>query len=331
MVDDPNNINKKVCKFELVKNHVTYHKYDIFGISETWLDESISDNDIKISGFHNPFRRDYNRNQRGILVYVSKNTPAFRRKDLEPKDGEIICIELQLQSKKVLICNCYRVQYYDIITFCADIDSIIDTASVDFDDIIFMGDMNARNQAFWHQDKTNTEGRALQLTLQALDFDQMIHEPTRIVGNSQSCIDLIFTNNAYCFNEVGTHPKIADICDHSPIYANLRYTVKKPKCYTRYVWDYKRGDYDKFRQTLLNAPWNDCYSTNNVDATVRNWMELFIECAESCIPHYKATIRPGDKAFMNSDIRKAMRIRDKLHREYKTTKDETIGLKYRKQ
>jgi endonuclease/exonuclease/phosphatase family metal-dependent hydrolase len=142
------------------------------------------------------------------------------------------------------------VQNYDIIDYCTDIDLIIDKASEEFQDIFIMGDMNARNSLFWNEDITNTEGSALNALFHNFDFEQLIHEPTRIVGNTKSCLDLLFTNNCLAVSEVGTRDKIVNICDHHPIYATLKHTKSRPKSYKRWVWDFKRGEYDQFSQLL---------------------------------------------------------------------------------
>ena len=138
----------KLCKFELVKAHILNHEYDVFGISETWLDSSV-DVDLNIPGYHQPLRKDFNRHQRGIMVYISQSLPARRREDLEPPNTEIICVEVQANKQKFLICNCYRVPYYSIIDFGNDINSIIENALPEFQDIFILGDMNARNSGFW--------------------------------------------------------------------------------------------------------------------------------------------------------------------------------------
>jgi hypothetical protein len=100
IIEDPLDTTQKICKFDLIKNHILFYEYDVFGISETWLDDTIDSADIKIDGYHDPIRRDYNRNQRGIMVYISKSCPARRRQDLEPVDGEVICVELQSKFRK---------------------------------------------------------------------------------------------------------------------------------------------------------------------------------------------------------------------------------------
>ncbi len=70
---------------------------------------------------------------------------------------------------------------------------------------------------------------------------------------SKSCIEHIFTNNNNIISEVGVRPKIAS--DHCVIHATLKHKIIKIHSYKRMVWDYKRGDYDAFRQLLLHAPW----------------------------------------------------------------------------
>lgn len=189
--------------------------------------------------------------------------------------------------------------------------------------------MNARNTLFWNQDTTNTEGRALNAIFQTYNYDEMIHEPTRIVGNTKSCIDLMFTNNPFLFTEIGTRDKIVEICDHHPIFATLKYTLKKPKCYSRWVWDFKRGDFEKFRSLLLEAPWYECYEQNNSNISARKWVELFMYCAEQSVPHYEAIIRPNDKDFMNSSLRNLMRKKDRLREQFKNSHKESIAKEYR--
>lgn len=327
-VDDPLHPGSTVSKFDLVKNHILFYKYDLFGISETWIDNSVSDDKISVPGYK-VFRCDFSRHQRGVLVYVSKFLPAKRRKDLEQNGVEIICIECQIGQIKILICNCYRVPDFDVIDYCSAIDDILDSTASEFNDIIFMGDMNARNSIFWNFDITNTEGRVMHSYFQSKNFEQLIHEPTRIVGESKSCIDLLFSTNPCLFSEVGVRDKIVDVCDHSPIFAVLKFSYSKPECYKRWVWNFEKGNFDLLRQLILDAPWHSCYVDRNVHLTVQNWMDLLLKLCESAIPHYETTIRPGDKDFMTSDIRKLMRERDRLRREKNITRDPTVVEEYK--
>ncbi len=210
------------------------------------------------------------------MVYVSKDLPAKRRYEFEPADSELICIEVQAGNGKILVCNCYRAHHHDVVDFCASTPDIITNVGNELDHIVFLGDMNGRNSLFWNQDITNTESRALFASFKQHDFENFIHDPTRIVENCESCIDLMFTNNPFVFRIVGTHGKIVDICDQCPIYANLNYTYKKPECYKRWVWNFKNGDLEKYPNLIVNAPWHSCFNSNNVDITVENFINLLL-------------------------------------------------------
>ncbi len=67
---------------------------------------------------------------------------------------------------------------------------------------------------------------------------------------------------------------------------------------------------------------------NNVDSTLENFMNLLLFCTESAIPHYETSIRPGDKEFMNSDICKTIRQRDRLKKAWKQSNDEIIHTEF---
>ena len=329
MVDDPYDGSLKVSKFELVKNHILFYEYDIFSISETWLDSTISNTDLMVSGYHSPYRIDCSRHQRGVLLYLSLKLPAKRRPDLEQFGSDIICVELQQHGTKCLICNCYRSPSSDIIQFCSDLDNILENSIHEFQDVICIGDMNARNSVFWENDVTNTDGRALSAYIQEVGMVELIHEPTRLMGNSRSCIDLILSNNPDGIISVGTRDKLTEMCDHKPIFAMLNYSVPKRKTYKRMVWNYNEGLYEEFRYSLLNAPWQGCYIRDDVNTSVQNWLDLFLYCAESCVPHYETTIRPCDKPFMKSHIRTLMRKRDRLYIRYKKTLNENAYSEYK--
>ncbi len=46
------------------------------------------------------------------------------------------------------------------------------------------------------------------------------------------------------------------------------------------------------------------------------------------MPHYETTIRPGDKEFMNSNIHKTTRQRDRLKKAWKQSNDEIIHTEF---
>ena len=72
---------------------------------------------------------------------------------------------------------------------------------------ILTGDFNARSPLFWENDTENRGGRVFNNVLISNNLEELINEPTHIRDDdSQSCIDLICTDQPYVFIEVGVLP-----------------------------------------------------------------------------------------------------------------------------
>ncbi len=179
-----NSGSNSITKMDLLRADMLLREYSILGISETCLDDSYDSNKLIVKGYQKPIRRDHTGHSCGSMVYIANGIPAQCKKDLEPIDSEIICVELCIKKVKILVCNCYRPQHRDMTEFCSDIESILDFASQDYQSFIFLGDMNARNN-FWEEDITNTEGRFLKACLDSQSLLQLVHDTTRIQSDSR--------------------------------------------------------------------------------------------------------------------------------------------------
>ena len=67
--------------------------------------------------------------------------------------------------------------------------------------VIITGEFNCRSSRWWQRDTDNEEGKVLKLGLH-----QLISEPTHIMGDSNSCIDVIFTDQPNLLLQSGAHP-----------------------------------------------------------------------------------------------------------------------------
>ena len=72
--------------------------FDIIALSETFLDDSINDDDLHLPGFYNPFRRDRNRHGGGVCIYVK--TTLYVERCLELEHSSMECIWLKNQITK---------------------------------------------------------------------------------------------------------------------------------------------------------------------------------------------------------------------------------------
>ena len=73
--------------------------FDIFTLNETRLDNTVSDSEVKISGY-DIVRRDRNRNGGGVAMYIRSNISFINRNDLVPDVLEQICVEIHKPKSK---------------------------------------------------------------------------------------------------------------------------------------------------------------------------------------------------------------------------------------
>ena len=59
------------------------HAFDVIAMSETWLHSSISNTNISLPCYGEPYRLDRNRSGGGVLTFVKSNVYCIRRFDLE--------------------------------------------------------------------------------------------------------------------------------------------------------------------------------------------------------------------------------------------------------
>ena len=67
----------------------------------------------------------------------------------------------------------------------------------------------------------------------------------------------------------------------------------------------------------MSAAWNTIFTTEHINEMTNNFMNLLIYNVKLFIPRYETTISPRDKPWFNSEIRRLMRTRNRLHSSLK--------------
>ena len=83
---------------------------------------------------------------------------------------------------------------------------------------IILGDLNARSSSWWCEDATTTEGVSIDYLTSQYGLYQIVSEPTHLLPQSSSCIDLIFTDQPNLVVDSGTHPSLHPNCHHQVTY-----------------------------------------------------------------------------------------------------------------
>ena len=98
------NINSLLPKLEEDRNFLTKVKPSIFGISESKLDDSISNSEIKIHGYV-VIRSDRNRHGGGVACYIKKELCFAIQNVLSKSIAGIIFDILLPKTKLSKVCN----------------------------------------------------------------------------------------------------------------------------------------------------------------------------------------------------------------------------------
>ena len=126
-------------------------------------------------------------------------------------------------------------------------------------------------------------------TLKDFYLSQMVLSPTRITDESQSILDLFITNNPdNILNLHVVNPlDMQFLSDHLLVLFDFIWKPKRPPKQSRFVYSYKKADFDALRDTLDATPFLCALDNENVDDDWQCWHDLFIACVEQHVPKIK--------------------------------------------
>ena len=306
-------------KFNEISALVSLHKFIVLGVSETWLNANISNDQLIISGYNIPLRTDrVGYRGGGVAMYIANHLPYARKCEYEHAGIELLWVEITLNKSKVLCGVCYRPPNSNIsqtdeffrLLQCS-MDQI---GSNNYTAIVLMGDFNAH-----YSDNSSTgtfdAGAKLSHFIACNNLSQLIKDPTRITQTRSSILDLIITDFPSLFVSNGTLSPPSN-CDHNVVVGEMSIPIYRPKCFKRIVRNYVNVDQRQLNSVLASANWESTFSsiTENIDEIYERWLSLFLNVVECFIPSNVITIRPNDKPWMSGTIRRAMRKLNRLLR-----------------
>ena len=299
-------------------------------LSETWLDSSTSDAEIKLPGFV-CIRLDRTGNKEGyggVAMYVREDLAFRLRNDINTGGQECLWIELiRYKCKPTLLCCAYRAPDADLRTFISSLRDSMPAVDLEKSDVVISGDLNANMMP---NSKLPKKDKQLLLNFsRAFDFTQLIKEPTRISDTSRTLIDLIFVNNEHRIVKSGVVP--FPLSDHYLVFCILKtgvHTKTHPRMFE--YRSYKNFDANSFNEDLRNLPWHVVDNENNIDDASLTWNKLFSEVADDNAPVKRRRVKGTPLPWMNRKISESMRDRDWYHRKARKSNSEEHWNTYRK-
>ena len=140
----------------------------------------------------------------------------------------------------------------------------------------------------------------------------MIDEPTHILNNSMSCIDLIFCTNKNIISNHGVDVSIFDKCHHNIIFSNIDIRVPLPLIFVREVWDYSKANVAHIKKAISNFNWHNTFKDLSVNEKVVLLNETLLNIFRNYIPNKKITCDYRQPPWMTDKIKTLLRDRYKL-------------------
>ena len=94
-----------------------------------------------------------------------------------------------------------------------------------------LDDFNARSSVWWTRDKPTIEGTQLESFTSVYGFHQLISQPTHLLPQTSSYIDLIFADEPNLIVDSGVHHLLHSNCQHQITYCKLNVNTEYPPPY----------------------------------------------------------------------------------------------------
>ena len=131
-------------------------------------------------------------------VCIKEHIPLILRDDINTLDNCPVT-EIRSQNEKCFLTCIHRPPSQnqdEFENFCTNFDILLNNIN---DKLLLFSivtnDFNARCSRWWKNDITSFQGQELDSLTLSAGYNQLIDEPTPIINNSISCIDLILCTN----------------------------------------------------------------------------------------------------------------------------------------
>lgn len=286
-------------KMNYLKEIIIGAKVQAICISETWLNNDISNGMVKLEGFK-LIRNDRCSSSRGggVCIYIRKD---INYKTLHKSNGqhvvEYLFLELNFPSSNVILGVVYNAQIDDFSEF----EHVLRELSMKYPDIVIAGDFNINLLV------NNRKSRSFVGMFDQYSMSIVNSHPTHFQLNSQSssCIDLFVTSdqkNVSIFTQVA----VPGISHHDLICLSYKINIGTALQKSSYYRDYKNINIENLLLDGSLLPWNDIYNSSDVNNQLQHFNMLVLKLYEKHVPLKKCKpSAPVGIPWLNNELQKA--------------------------
>lgn len=304
------NVRSLVPKLPELRNFIKSKDFDIFTVSETWLNNLIDNDSLKIEGY-NVFRVDRLSRGGGVAIYYKE---LLRCKIIDTSNNiEQLWISVSSGDISFVVGVCYRPPQTNFKYFVDELEESISICMQHEQQIYCLGDFNIDLLKV-----DSPEARYFLSMIESVNMHQVINEATHIGANSAaSLIDVILCTNPALVVSTGVGG--IDLSDHELIYCSI--SCQKPKIEPFYYTyrDFKNFNEQLFYQDLQLLPLHSIYLVNDVDLKVDILNQYLLTLFDRHIPLKTVRITKSKAPWLTDNVRLLMSQRDKAKAKYRKT------------
>ena len=218
---------------------------------------------------------------------------------------------LKKNNKKIFFIVSYRhpnQSYEESEAYFSSLNDIIEKVATEKPrGIVLTGDFNARSSLFWENDTDTRAGHLLSELAIVNNLGELVSEPTHIRDDgSQTCIDLIFTNQSFAFMNVDVIPHPERQSKHLIVHgkilvSHVHHLIKKK------YGEYHKANLNKINQVLGNTDWGGQFCNKTVDDITQIFSENFLDVMSRDIPNKVITCNDKDAPWIQMRSKRLLR------------------------
>ena len=321
------NVNSLPSKIEELRIIVGRTKPVILGITESKLDSSIPDQEVKISGY-SILRNDRNRNGGGVACYIRADL-CFNRRNVFSSSIEYVLFDLLIPKvKPISIGIFYRPPNVNTFmeTFPNDLKLIDFTKS----EVYFLGDFNInllQNNKFVLKENQPLHSKNLNSPLlpkykelcQTFSLKEIIQEPTQVTSSTSSLLDHILTNSGWKVSQKGVI--YVGLSDHQLFYCTRKIVRAKTNVHNQIqVRSLKNYAQEILLEELRKINFPDYSIFSNVNIAYKDLVEKILSVVDKIAPFKVLRVKKNTQEWIDSEVAEAIDLRDKRLKYFKSTK-----------
>ena len=311
-------ILNKISEFRILFKR---KRLSIIAFTETWLNNSINDEEIEIDGYK-IIRHDRSSGSGGGVCFYIRNDIAFNIMDaISTGDTESLWINLLIpRSKPIVVGVLYRPPKNNL--FIEKLSNILDTLKKD-DEIILLGDMNICLLR-----KSPLAKKYIDL-LSLHGFSQLIKEATRVTPTCSSLLDHVGCTKENKISQSGVID--LGISDHYFTFCtrkNVRLAIGHHR--TNDIRSMKKYTEESFNLQLSVVDWSRITVRTDVNEAWSIFQHVFISNLNMIAPLTRIRIKQRSETWVTKEILSLIQERNIVYKKWrKRAKDEKLYKRYR--